>query len=75
METQIGRGGDGSSPFSHGFQNDYGDEPSPRLHELAVRRTDGAQFVLYSMGWNEKDDEGVIARAKSQRLADYRAGD
>ena len=31
---------------------------------LKYRRTDGGQFVLYSVGWNEKDDGGTIARTK-----------
>jgi len=28
---------------------------------LHYRRTDDGQFVLYSVGWNEKDDGGVVA--------------
>jgi hypothetical protein len=27
---------------------------------LHYRRTDDGQFVLYSVGWNEKDDDGVV---------------
>jgi hypothetical protein len=32
---------------------------------LKYRRTDDGQFVLYSIGWNEKDDGGEIALTKS----------
>jgi hypothetical protein len=28
---------------------------------LKYRRTDDGQFVLYSIGWNEKDDGGTVA--------------
>jgi hypothetical protein len=31
---------------------------------LHYRRTDDGQFVLYSVGWNEKDDGGVVALKK-----------
>jgi len=32
---------------------------------LHYQRTDDGQFVLYSVGWNEADDGGVVAKAKS----------
>ena len=32
---------------------------------LHYRRTDDGQFVLYSVGWNETDDGGVVVIAKS----------
>jgi hypothetical protein len=32
---------------------------------LKYRRTDDGKFVLYSIGWNEKDDGGVVALRKS----------
>ena len=44
MKLSIGRGGDGSSPYSHFLQNGLGDEPSPPLHELAL--TGGAESKI-----------------------------
>ncbi|MCX6911178.1 MAG: hypothetical protein NTY01_24490 [Verrucomicrobia bacterium] len=43
---------------------------------LKYRRTDDGQFVLYSVGWNEKDDGGVpgMTKDKSPR-ADQKTGD
>jgi hypothetical protein len=32
---------------------------------LKYRRTDAGRFVLYSVGWNEKDDGGVVAAKSS----------
>jgi hypothetical protein len=32
---------------------------------LKYRRTDHGQFILYSVGWNEKDDGGVVATIKA----------
>jgi hypothetical protein len=32
---------------------------------LHYRRTDDGQFVLYSVGWNETDDGGVVGLTKS----------
>jgi hypothetical protein len=32
---------------------------------LEYRRKDGGRFILYSVGWNEKDDGGVVAVNKS----------
>jgi hypothetical protein len=32
---------------------------------LHYRRTDDGQFVLYSVGWNETDDGGVVVNQKS----------
>jgi hypothetical protein len=34
---------------------------------LKYRRTDNGKFVLYSVGWNEKDDGGVTATDKDGR--------
>jgi hypothetical protein len=31
---------------------------------LKYRRTDNGRFILYSVGWNEKDDGGVVAATK-----------
>ena len=31
---------------------------------LKYRRTADGRFILYSVGWNEKDDGGVVAPAK-----------
>ncbi len=33
---------------------------------LIYRRTDDGQFVLYSIGWNEKDDGGTVALTDSK---------
>jgi hypothetical protein len=33
---------------------------------LKYRRTDNGRFILYSVGWNEKDDGGVIATNKDK---------
>ena len=32
---------------------------------LKYRRTDSGRFILYSVGWNEKDDGGVVALTKN----------
>ncbi len=34
---------------------------------LKYRRTSDGQFVLYSIGWDEKDDGGVVVNQKSSR--------
>ena len=34
---------------------------------LHYRRTDDGQFVLYSVGWNETDDGGVVGFTKARR--------
>lgn len=41
---------------------------------LHYRRADDGRFVLYSVGWNEKDDGGVVAVTKSGRV-DSEKGD
>jgi hypothetical protein len=33
---------------------------------LNYRRTDNGQFVLYSIGWNEKDDGGTVVLTDSK---------
>jgi hypothetical protein len=33
---------------------------------LKYRRTQDGQFVLYSIGWNETDDGGVVSNQKSR---------
>jgi hypothetical protein len=33
---------------------------------LKYRRADDGQFVLYSIGWNEKDDGGTVALTDSK---------
>ena len=33
---------------------------------LKYRRTDNGRFILYSIGWNEKDDGGVVAMNKDK---------
>jgi hypothetical protein len=36
---------------------------------LKYRRTDNGRFILYSVGWNEKDDGGVVAFKNDPALA------
>src|ERR1035441_4673601 len=38
---------------------------------LHYRRTEAGQFILYSVGWNEKDDGGQIAFTKSGRSEEH----
>jgi hypothetical protein len=48
------------SQFSEGIPHDIiGGQP------LNYRRTSDGQFVLYSVGWNETDDDGVVGLTKS----------
>jgi hypothetical protein len=43
---------------------------------LHYRRTDDGQFVLYSIGWNDRDDGGVIILNQgSTRVVDLNQGD
>jgi hypothetical protein len=43
---------------------------------LKYRRTEDDQFVLYSVGWNEKDDGGTVALSKGKsHSVDIRNGD
>ncbi len=42
---------------------------------LHYRRTDNGEFVLYSVGWNEKDDDGVVVFRKSSSNVDPENGD
>jgi hypothetical protein len=41
---------------------------------IKYRRTNDGKFVLYSVGWNEKDDGGVAA-IREKGSQDYRNGD
>jgi len=41
---------------------------------LKYRRTDSGKFVLYSVGWNEKDDGGVTAADKDGHADRMRGG-
>jgi hypothetical protein len=41
---------------------------------LHYRRTDDGQFILYSVGWNERDDGGVVGLMKSGSV-DNQKGD
>ena len=41
---------------------------------IKYRRTDEGQFVLYSVGWNEKDDGGKLA-FKKEGAQDWEKGD
>ena len=38
------------------------------------RRTEDGQFILYSVGWNEKDDDGQVVLTKNG-FADREKGD
>ncbi len=42
---------------------------------LHYRRTDSDHFVLYSVGWNEKDDGGVVAVSPTGNAPDQQTGD
>ena len=43
---------------------------------LNYRRTKDGQFVLYSVGWNERDDGGVVVLKKGETpLLDISQGD
>ena len=44
---------------------------------LRYRRTEDGKFVLYSVGWNEVDDGGVIARTEGSpnKVQDITQGD
>jgi hypothetical protein len=42
---------------------------------LKYRRTDNGRFILYSVGWNEKDDGGVVATKDNPPRLDPLQGD
>jgi len=42
---------------------------------LKYRRTDNGRFILYSVGWNEKDDGGVVATKGKPPIQDTKQGD
>ncbi|HXE42777.1 MAG TPA: hypothetical protein VN516_07105, partial [Candidatus Baltobacteraceae bacterium] len=42
---------------------------------LIYRRTSDSQFILYSIGWNERDDGGVTGHYKESTVPDYTKGD
>lgn len=42
---------------------------------LQYRRTNENSFIVYSVGWNEKDNDGNVARAKDKNHADWKEGD
>jgi hypothetical protein len=42
---------------------------------LHYRRTDGGQFILYSVGWNETDDGGTVVFLKGGSSVDREKGD
>jgi len=42
---------------------------------LHYRRTDDGKFVLYSVGWNEKDDGGTVVFSKGGTAVDRDKGD
>ena len=71
--------------LAHGAYPETLDTLSPKFIEklphdiingqpLHYRRTDGGQFVLYSVGWNEMDDGGEVVLKKSGSV-DQEQGD
>ena len=42
---------------------------------LKYRPTDDGRFVLYSVGWNEKDDGGTVALSKTGKNVNSKEGD
>jgi hypothetical protein len=54
---------------------------SPLPHDIInaqpmkYRRGDDGRFVLYSVGWNETDDDGVVAMTRSGEGANFNEGD
>jgi hypothetical protein len=42
---------------------------------LHYRRTQDGRFVLYSVGWNETDDGGVLGAGEKENSVDYSTGD
>ena len=42
---------------------------------LKYRRTNDGQFVLYSIGWNEKDDGGVTGYRNGGTAPDFESSD
>jgi hypothetical protein len=44
-------------------------------HPLHYRRTDDGRFILYSVGWNEKDDGGTVAMSKDGKAVNRDEGD
>jgi hypothetical protein len=63
--------------LAHGEYPDSLDALAPQFMEkvphdiiggqpLKYRRTSDGQFVLYSIGWNETDDGGVVVNQKSR---------
>jgi hypothetical protein len=42
---------------------------------LNYRRTDADQYVLYSVGWNERDDGGRVGLSKTGETVDLKEGD
>jgi hypothetical protein len=42
---------------------------------LKYRRTDNDSFILYSVGWNEKDDGGTVAFSKDGKNVNWKEGD
>ena len=42
---------------------------------LKYRRTDNGSFLLYSVGWNEKDDGGSVVLSKDGKKVNWKEGD
>jgi len=72
--------------LAHGAHPDSLDALAPRFiakvppdlitgQSLKYRRTDDGAYLLYSVGWNEKDDGGVVAINKSGHSVSPEEGD
>jgi heme exporter protein D len=42
---------------------------------LKYRRTENGSFILYSVGWNEKDDGGTVVLSKDGKNVNWKEGD
>ena len=42
---------------------------------LKYRRTEGRSFILYSVGWDEKDDGGKVVLTKGIKIVNSKEGD
>jgi hypothetical protein len=59
-----------AAQFTDGIPHDViGGQP------LHYRRTDDGQFVLYSVGWNEKDDGGIVGYKEGGSAPNFEFGD
>jgi len=72
--------------LAHGKFPDSLDELAPQFiakvpHDiingrpLHYQREANGQFILYSVGWNETDDGGIVAHKKNSESPDFESGD